>query len=516
MSKPFAVVDLFAGPGGLGEGFSTFKDFHGDNPFSIAFSVEKDPSAHSTLKLRSFYRSFKGEKPQEYYDFLNGKIAEPNWKDLYPVEWQHAENEALLLELGTEGVRIALDAKLRKVLDEHGGNTIVIGGPPCQAYSLVGRARNKGIKGYVPKEDARHFLYREYIQILEKLRPAAFVMENVKGILSSKIEGELVFSKVLDDLRNVGRENGGYHLLPISQEATPTLFRNGVDRPADFIVQAEDFGVPQARHRVIVVGLRHDVAERLHLGAGSPLLVKSTTEAATVRDVLSTMPKMRSRLSSNDTYASWFSAVDQAVELIEKIAEAGNTSGAVAARAKDIFESMNSSDSSLARWASGESTVGPSCPPKLKESIVDAKVERLANNDTRSHMMTDIARYLFASIYAEIHGLSPKAGSFPADLAPSHRNWMSGDFSDRFRVQLWNSPSTTITSHISKDGHYFIHPDPTQCRTLTVREAARLQTFPDNYFFKGTRTQQYVQVGNAVPPFLARQIAEAVHSTLQS
>ncbi|GFO57332.1 hypothetical protein GMSM_43390 [Geomonas sp. Red276] len=131
-------------------------------------------------------------------------------------------------------------------------------------------------------------------------------------------------------------------------------------------------------------------------------------------------------------------------------------------------------------------------------------------------MIEDLYRYAYVSCFGEMNDRSPLLREYPPDLLPDHLNVGTGHFDDRFRVQLFGRTSTTITSHMSKDGHYFIHPDPTQVRSLTVREAARLQTFPDNYFFCGTRTQQYVQVGNAVPPLLACQIAGIVREFLES
>jgi DNA (cytosine-5)-methyltransferase 1 len=156
----------------------------------------------------------------------------------------------------------------------------------------------------------------------------------------------------------------------------------------------------------------------------------------------------------------------------------------------------------------------------VQENIRHENLGGVCNHDARCHMPSDLQRYFFAACFAELSELSgqaksPSLADFPKSLLPNHKNINKDSvsnsiFDDRFRVQLWSSPASTITSHIAKDGHYYIHPDPCQCRSLTVREAARIQTFPDSYVFLGTRTSQYQQVGNAVPPILARQLAEIV------
>lgn len=149
----------------------------------------------------------------------------------------------------------------------------------------------------------------------------------------------------------------------------------------------------------------------------------------------------------------------------------------------------------------------------------DRNIGGVCNHSTKAHMSKDLYRYFYAACFAKLHGKSPMLRHFPTDLLPRHASVGSslrdgGNYQDRFRVQVAGLPSRTVVSHISKDGHYYIHPDPAQCRSLTVREAARIQTFPDNYIFCGPRTAQYVQVGNAVPPILAKQIGEIVHEVL--
>lgn len=504
MSDPIAIVDLFSGPGGLGEGFSAFRGSDGQRRYKISLSVEKEASAHRTLRMRAFLRHFE-VFPAEYYAWLNGKSDEPDWKELFPLAWANAEDEARCLELGSEECTRFLQDRIETIRAQHGGRTLLIGGPPCQAYSLVGRARNSGISGYQPELDHRNFLYDEYVKVLEALEPAAFVMENVKGMLSAAVKGNAIFGQVMKDLRNAGGKNN-YQLFALGTGGSGS---GNEPLPQDFVVRAEEHGVPQARHRVIIVGLRQDVVDGLPRRL-RPRLARRETPVS-VAMALSDMPRMRSGLSKSDSGEAWETVIKDAAKLVEEAVEDLRPEERAAVRAElALLEADYKSIVSRGEGVQGGVAFPADCPDDLRSWLQDKRLERLPQNDTRGHMPSDLGRYLFAACYGRALGVSPKASVFPAALAPNHRNWSTGKFNDRFRVQLADKPSTTITSHIAKDGHYFIHPDPAQCRSLTVREAARLQTFPDNYLFLGNRTQQYVQVGNAVPPFLALQIAEAL------
>lgn len=504
MNTKFKTVDIFAGPGGLAEGFSSLKGHDGQPVFQIALSIEKEASAFSTLRLRAFTRQFLC-LPDSYYDYISGNISRAELAQEYPDEWSVACAETAMLELGTEGATRWLDPVLEKIRSEGDDRTILIGGPPCQAYSLVGRARNRGIQTYDPAADHKHFLYREYTRIIQKLRPVAFVMENVKGMLSSKVAGESMIDRILSDLQSAGGEPDSYRIFPLVDDQRGT-------HPGH-VIRSESFGIPQRRHRVILLGIRRDIAEDRGLDPAAAPLLTPRERQISVHSVLADMPSLRSGLSrSEDNPENWRTAI------VEGFRKAASSCRADGTWLNDVARTLSSHAARLSEITSlpprSSTGIASVSNETLRKWLIDERLEALPNHESRGHMPSDLARYAFAACFAEVFKRSPKADEFPLGLAPAHRNWNSGKFADRFRVQIWDEPSTTVTSHISKDGHYFIHPDPMQCRSLTVREAARLQTFPDNYFFEGNRTQQYVQVGNAVPPLLARQIAELLAGIL--
>ena len=507
------VIDLFAGPGGLAEGFSSVIE-NGERVFDIKLSIEKDKNAHKTLELRSFCRQFNpNQLPEEYYDILCETDLSKREKkknilfEKYNIQYQEARKEALKAELGNDDFPPEMvDRRIKEALNRE-KNWVLIGGPPCQAYSVVGRSRVGGIAS----DDHRIYLYKEYLRIIAIHQPAVFIMENVQGLLSARMEGQQIFEWILRDLKDpetvfTGTKSKKYQIY--------SLVRPEIERNSDYLIKTELYGIPQKRHRVILLGLREDIKV-------TPGILKKK-EIVSLSSVISDLPKIRASVSKR--IVSSLDLEGKKKRIYESLADTpDNWSSFLRKFSQEILDwnilkgkkiKMSYSppkNNTGSEYISENSGLHEEHP--LAAWYKDEAMNGVTHHQSRSHLLEDLRRYFFASVFAGEFKRIPKLDDFRGNgfnLLPDHNNADSGKFKDRFRVQLPDMPATTITSHISKDGHYFIHYDPEQCRSFTVREAARIQTFPDNYLFWGSRTEQFHQVGNAVPPFLAKQIAEIV------
>lgn len=441
----FYAVDLFAGCGGLSEGFK-------QAGFDIIAQVEMDRWACETLRTRHLYHELKKiGKGHLYCRYLQGEVSRSEILDGYPNIEQSISCRVIKATLGEEGTDTILK-KIEASKQFHGASRVhlVLGGPPCQCYSVVGRARDP----LRMENDERHYLYRYYLEILEYLQPDFFLYENVPGIFTAKAGGSQIFRKMVDD----------FSLLDPPYGITPPLEQISED-PCSYIVNSADFHVPQSRKRLILLGYRRSL-ERTNpeiIDMFASLQIQARRNRArghlTVDDAIGDLP----RLKPGDGSDSWLGPYHPAGDL------------------KHYQISMR-------RHSPG-----------------------VLNHRARTHMRGDLDRYRF---FIEHHLNGTKTANITdllaerPDLTPAHSNL--DKFLDRFRVQWWNRPASTITAHIHKDGHYYIHPDIDQCRSLTVREAARCQSFPDNYKFEGPRTQQFKKVGNAVPPLLSRVMARVI------
>lgn len=567
MSKKIRVIDVFAGPGGLCEGFAACKK---NSPFEIVMSVEAEENAHKTLTHRAFYRRLPPSGKSGFLSYtratdkLDRKDQLEKLKEKYPEPWREATNETLgePTRLGNEkiwqkleeGQKLTVDDKkdteaqtkvskrikeIRAMCTKDKTPLIVIGGPPCQSYSNAGRNRVRAIEGYKPDEDQRFFLYREYARVLAEAKPDAFIMENVQGILSARLaNGKKVIPQILETLKrpslSVASSNGEksadvYHLYSLS--SPPDGWLNGeplYKDPKSFLISADQYGVPQARKRMIIFGVK---ASTVRIDC---VLAKNQKPAPTLRDVIDSLPPIRSTISgkksvTKDSQQSWNDEWHQikktlikelADKQVKKLLRATGLEGELkpghskfvssnASGFSEEFENKGKDEpeyAALKNWIQGDSNLGG-----------------FFNHTAKAHQYHDRLIYMFVAAYTNVHGVSPKASrksaagepDFPKFLAPNHRNWESGHYSDRFRCLSPDKPSKTITSHLKKDGHAYIHHDPVQNRCLSPREAARIQTFPDDYFFEGEMGAQYQQVGNAVPPFLATKLAKIVLRVLR-
>ena len=421
MDKQLVILDLFSGAGGLSEGFfRTGATFVGH--------VEADKHACDTLRTRTAYWNLKkSNKLDIYHNYLLKNITrEELWDNANVTNSNDVINTFIgddSFDTITETVKDTLKKKKLKQVD------LIIGGPPCQAYSVVGRARMK--EAVVC--DPRNFLYKYYVRFLETFKPKMFIFENVPGILSAA-NGQH-FQDIKDAVRDAG-----YHME--LRELT-----------------ASDYGVLQERKRIIIVGWRKNKKQKNYTYPEFDKIVNSYL----VKDVLDDLPKTKP---------------DRMIE------------------GKGKYRS------------------------ETNQYLIDAHIREegfdiLTQHETRMHNERDL------KVYKEAIGIWDKdqkrlcykeLSSRRPELI-THKNTHS--FTNRFNVIKADIPAShTILAHIAMDGHYYIHPDIKQLRSLSVREAARLQSFPDNFYFEGPRTAQFRQIGNAVPPKMAEQIAKKIQELL--
>ena len=381
------VVDLFSGPGGLAEGFAGYRDATGQPRFRIALSVEMEESGYRTLLLRAFLRRFSSTGfPSEYYDFLNGdQREEPDWAKRYPEQWDAACDETRQLTLGTNAATVFLTARLPQLREQFGDRLVLLGGPPCQSYSLVGRARNAGNANYDASTDERQLLYQEYVRALRELQPVIAVMENVKGVLSAKHNDKPIFRHILRRLENPGGEKR-YRLFALDPPQRDGLWNNPLE-PRDFLVRAEDFGIPQSRHRVFVVCVREDLAPDVSADSlDSRLRLKNVPSTVTVADMIGKMPALRSRISRGDSEVLWRSALNRACDLLERTSRPEMTDNETQRFNQAVADARQTACAPAPPYRDASGALPPSCADRLRDWIYDAKLKKLPNHETRGHM----------------------------------------------------------------------------------------------------------------------------------
>ena len=387
-------IDLFAGAGGLSEGFIR-------EGFLPVAHVEMNKDACDTLRTRTAFHWLKEQgRVEEYYDYLENLISRD---ELWAKIPNHLIKSVINTEISEEtlpNIFNQIDAELgKKKVD------VVIGGPPCQAYSVAGRVRKD------MSNDPRNHLYKHYVKFLQKYQPKMFVFENVPGILTAKNGHylELIFDAVRE---------AGYEL----------------DKK---VLNAKDFGVLQDRKRVIIIGWKND------LDIEYPEFDKTELEFEIAKHLFADLPSIKSG------QGNW--GVSKYTKTTNAYLEKYNIRNGIDFTTQHISRFNNENDLEIYRIA----------------------VEKWVNEGKRLNY-----------------------GELPPHLI-KHNNTKT--FTNRFQVVNHKGISHTVVAHICADGHYYIHPDIAQNRSITVREAARIQSFPDDYFFESSRTAAFKQIGNAVP-----------------
>ena len=398
-AKKYTFIDLFAGCGGLSEGFYRIG-------FKALAHVEINHWACETLRTRMKYYGYKNIKDGVIeYDITSDDIIDK-------------------IEHATKGVH----------------PDVIIGGPPCQAYSTAGRVRDcKGMAS-----DPRNFLFESYVKILEHFRPKFFVFENVTGILSAKVNDKYIFPQVIAAL---GKE---YKVI---------------DNPDILLHNTANYGVPQLRKRIIIMGVRKDISEK---------------------DALDLYNGVTKTHYEPDT------PIDKRGNLLRFV---------------DVHDALGDLPPLEPGQDASTETFNYPCDNSFLRRIGKPGTRPLLDHICRRHNDLDRERFRVMIhnnwTFGEMRRRRP-------DLEHEHARV----FDNSYVVQWWGFPSKTILAHIYKDGFQFIHPDEAQARTFTVREAARIQSFPDDFVFEGSRGEKFKQIGNAVPPLFAEALAKSIKKNL--
>lgn len=404
------IVDVFSGAGGLTEGFRS------KHYFKFIGHIEMDKNACSSLMLRNVYYYLKEiNNIEPYLEYIKGHITKDSLYSIVP--------ESVTKDIFNEEINQESKGRLFKLIDSRlGDQTLdgIIGGPPCQAYSTIGRANNKAKK----ESDKRIYLYKYYLEFLYKYNPKFFIFENVKGLLSFKdIFGNLLFPQIIREF-----DEAGYDVVYE-------------------IVDASDYGVSQKRERLILMGYRRDLQLQNHF---FDYLAKYKESAPNLKELFADLPILKSGESDNEYRCE--------------------------------------------------------CLNNFIKSYYRSEYNVLTQNISRKQNDNDLKIYNLV-VKAKKNGKNLKYVDIPPELQ-THSNKTS--FLDRYKALDFNDISHTIVAHIAKDGHYYIHPDVLQNRSITVREAARIQGFPDDFYFESSRSSAFRQIGNAVPPILSNKIASAI------
>lgn len=409
------ILDLFSGAGGLTEGFR-------DKNFNFIYHIEMDHDACSTLKTReAFHYLRKTEKLHHYKQYLNKQVTRDELYEMIPHEILDKVQQFEINDKSLIDIFNLIDSKIGKQKIDG-----IIGGPPCQAYSTIGRVLNKEKK----ESDSRIYLYEYYVKFLIKYQPRFFIFENVKGLLSFKdLQNDLLFPKIINTFKKAGYE---------------IEFK---------ILNASEYGVSQKRERLFLVGIKQDQHVKTSFFS---LLTTKKESPPTLYELFNDLPKIQNGEENN------------------------------------IYTSNRISDYS-------------------KKYIRKYQDIPLTYHKARINNQNDLQIYKLVATEKK-NGVNIHYTDLPAHLQ-THSNKKS--FLDRFKALDGNSVSHTVVAHISKDGHYYIHPDFNQNRSITVREAARIQSFPDDFYFESSRTSAFKQIGNAVPPVLSEKLAETISEIIK-